>query len=43
MAHLQPLLDFLGQQPFGTQRRLWEVCPLNVFSLNGITSLALIY
>ena len=25
VAHLQPLLDFLRQQPYGTQRKLWEV------------------
>ena len=27
VGHLQLLLAFLGQQPCGTQRRLWEVCP----------------
>ena len=26
VAHLQPLLSFLGQQPYGTQRNFWEVC-----------------
>ena len=25
VAHLQPLLSFLGQQPYGTQRNFWEV------------------
>ncbi len=27
VAHLQPLLDFLRQQPYGTQRKLWEARP----------------
>ena len=27
VAHLQPLLAFLGHQPYGTQRKIWEVGP----------------
>lgn len=32
VAHLQPLLAFLGQQPFGMQRRIWEVLPIDGMS-----------
>jgi hypothetical protein len=28
VAHLQPLLAFLGHQPYGMHRNIWEVGPL---------------
>ena len=33
MSHLQPLLSFLHHEPYGVQRRIWEVGSLDACHL----------